>query len=378
MGHRLLEDPLVPGMAPTATRLLAVGGDTAKLGRLVTNLRLRGYQVTSSTDPAAAMAGLRQDGPQSFNFDLVMVDTEIPGGARAATNKLFEFAVREPLLCAYAIRGEGTFGPLAMEDLDKFMKPIYTVESNGPNSPKPSLNGPYNTSPSTTTSTITNLSFSGRRTGRRSKKRTHGTGSQEVEQAQNPKKPRVVWTDELCKEFLEAYNKLVAAGEDPVPKKILHVMNNPTLTREHIASHLQKHRLKLKEACTDPLRTSHSGTERHISARKASFPSRNKASRQQASPIIMQPDMSTTVYINYGMNAHTMLEASTKRDTQDSRVVIHMQTFKSTDKSNRTWHPCNYLIVVAYFPNCMLRVSFKCNNEPKPSWDTEFLFSSGD
>jgi hypothetical protein len=51
MGHPLLEeplvpleDPLVPGLAPTATRLLAVGGDTTKLGHLATNLRLRGYQ----------------------------------------------------------------------------------------------------------------------------------------------------------------------------------------------------------------------------------------------------------------------------------------------------------------------------------------------
>jgi hypothetical protein len=60
--------------------------------------------VTSSTDPAAAMAGLRQDGKQGFSFDVVIVGTclEYPGGARlAATNKLLEFAAREPLLCAY-------------------------------------------------------------------------------------------------------------------------------------------------------------------------------------------------------------------------------------------------------------------------------------
>jgi hypothetical protein len=49
------------------------------------------------------MAGLRQDGLQSFNFDAVMVDADskYPGRARAALNKLFEFAVREPLICAY-------------------------------------------------------------------------------------------------------------------------------------------------------------------------------------------------------------------------------------------------------------------------------------
>jgi hypothetical protein len=31
-----------------------------------------------------------------------------------------------------------------------------------------------------------------------------------------------------------------------------------------------------------------------------------------------------------------MIEASTKSDMQDGRVVIHMQTFKATDKSNGT------------------------------------------
>jgi hypothetical protein len=59
--------------------------------------------VTGSTNPAAAMAGLRQDGLQVFSSDVVMVDrtSEYPGGPRAA-EKLLEFAIREPLLCAYS------------------------------------------------------------------------------------------------------------------------------------------------------------------------------------------------------------------------------------------------------------------------------------
>jgi hypothetical protein len=40
------EDPLVPGMPPMLTRVLAVGGDTTRLDLLVTNLRHRGYQGT--------------------------------------------------------------------------------------------------------------------------------------------------------------------------------------------------------------------------------------------------------------------------------------------------------------------------------------------
>ncbi|KAM0853495.1 hypothetical protein ACQ4PT_051036 [Festuca glaucescens] len=287
MGHHQVEEPhLVPGMAPMLTRVLAVGGDTTRLGRLVRNLRLRGYQVTSSTDPAAAMAGLRQDGQQGFSFDVVIVGTcsEYGDGARLAANKLLGFAVREPLLCGYAIKGNAIFGPLAMEDLDKFRKP------------------------------------------------------EQQQLAQNPKMSRVVWTDELHNKFVEAYDELLADGEDPVPKNILYLMEDPTHTRENIASYLQKHRLNLqRQACTDPPRRIHSRMKHYRSTPQASSPSPNMSSLQQAALTIMQPDMSATVHINYGrMNADTMLEASTKSDMQDR--VIHMPTLKATDKSNRTWN----------------------------------------
>ncbi|XP_073110380.1 two-component response regulator ORR21 isoform X3 [Elaeis guineensis] len=58
------------------------------------------------------------------------------------------------------------------------------------------------------------------------------------------KKPRVVWTVELHQQFVNAVNQL---GVDrAVPKRILDLMNVPGLTRENVASHLQKFRLYLK------------------------------------------------------------------------------------------------------------------------------------
>ncbi|CAO2192782.1 unnamed protein product [Urochloa humidicola] len=56
-------------------------------------------------------------------------------------------------------------------------------------------------------------------------------------------KPRVVWTTQLHGEFLKACDSL---GKDAVPKKILALMNVDGISREHVASHLQKHRLNLK------------------------------------------------------------------------------------------------------------------------------------
>ncbi|KAH9766054.1 Two-component response regulator ARR2 [Citrus sinensis] len=57
------------------------------------------------------------------------------------------------------------------------------------------------------------------------------------------KKPRVVWSVELHQQFVSAVNHL--GIDKAVPKKILELMNVPGLTRENVASHLQKYRLYL-------------------------------------------------------------------------------------------------------------------------------------
>ncbi|EEF50457.1 sensor histidine kinase, putative [Ricinus communis] len=59
-----------------------------------------------------------------------------------------------------------------------------------------------------------------------------------------PKKPKLIWTNELHDRFLQAIRIL---GIDSAhPKKILKHMNVPGLRKENISSHLQKYRLSLK------------------------------------------------------------------------------------------------------------------------------------
>ncbi|KAI9091339.1 hypothetical protein K1719_028150 [Acacia pycnantha] len=53
------------------------------------------------------------------------------------------------------------------------------------------------------------------------------------------KRPRFVWTDERHAQFVKVVKQL---GKDATPHKILLAMNRPGLTREIVASHLQKHR----------------------------------------------------------------------------------------------------------------------------------------
>ncbi|GKC30315.1 CheY-like superfamily protein [Tanacetum coccineum] len=58
------------------------------------------------------------------------------------------------------------------------------------------------------------------------------------------KKTRMVWTADLDCQFVYAVKHL--GIKNAVPKKVLERMNVPGLKREHVASHLQKYRKKLK------------------------------------------------------------------------------------------------------------------------------------
>eukprot|EP00271_Cylindrocystis_brebissonii_P016862 TRINITY_DN4156_c0_g1_i1.p1 TRINITY_DN4156_c0_g1~~TRINITY_DN4156_c0_g1_i1.p1 ORF type:complete len:806 (-),score=135.10 TRINITY_DN4156_c0_g1_i1:440-2857(-) len=58
------------------------------------------------------------------------------------------------------------------------------------------------------------------------------------------KRPRLVWTPQLHKRFVDAVSHL--GLRNAVPKTIMQLMNVEGLTRENVASHLQKYRLYLK------------------------------------------------------------------------------------------------------------------------------------
>ncbi|XP_039007118.1 two-component response regulator ORR24-like isoform X2 [Hibiscus syriacus] len=66
----------------------------------------------------------------------------------------------------------------------------------------------------------------------------------ENEDPSNQKKPRVVWSVDLHRKFVAAVNHL--GLDKAVPKKILDLMNVEGITRENVASHLQKYRLYLR------------------------------------------------------------------------------------------------------------------------------------
>ncbi|KAL7003298.1 hypothetical protein U1Q18_004456 [Sarracenia purpurea var. burkii] len=77
------------------------------------------------------------------------------------------------------------------------------------------------------------------------KRKSNGAAMKEIkDDSGTQKKAKVIWTNALHNQFLEAIKSL---GIDrAVPKKILELMNVPGITRENVASHLQKYRIFLK------------------------------------------------------------------------------------------------------------------------------------
>lgn len=62
--------------------------------------------------------------------------------------------------------------------------------------------------------------------------------------ARTLKRPRLAWTPQLHKRFVDVVSHL--GLKDAAPKAIMQMMNVEGLTRENVASHLQKYRLYLK------------------------------------------------------------------------------------------------------------------------------------
>ncbi|XP_015878004.3 putative two-component response regulator ARR21 [Ziziphus jujuba] len=96
-------------------------------------------------------------------------------------------------------------------------------------------------------------------------------GNQQNRQHKNvaPKKAKVVWTNSLHNRFLLAIRHVTL--EKAVPKRILEFMNVPGLTRENVASHLQKYRIFLKRVAEKGALTMKGSTSDKVS--KSSFAS---------------------------------------------------------------------------------------------------------
>ncbi|KAL2228386.1 two-component response regulator ARR12 [Sesamum indicum] len=243
---------------PVGMRVLAVDDDPICLKLLDTLLRKCQYHVTTTSQARMALKMLREN---KERFDLVISDVHMPDmdgfkllelvGLEMDLPVIMLSANSDPKLvmkgvthgaCDYLVK------PVRIEELRNIWQHVIRRKKfDGKNQNKSGdqvkthqASREVHGSP-LTGDTDQNGRFNRKRKDEEDESEDNGN---ESEDPGTQKKPRVVWSIELHRKFVAAVNQL--GIEKAVPKRILDLMNVDGLTRENVASHLQKYRLYLK------------------------------------------------------------------------------------------------------------------------------------
>nr|KYP47281.1 Two-component response regulator ARR2 [Cajanus cajan] len=238
---------------PAGLRVLVVDDDPTCLMILERMLRACLYEVTKCKRAEVALSLLREN---KNGFDIVLSDVHMPDMDGFKLLELIGLEMDLPVIMMSADDGKSvvmkgvTHGacdylikPVRIEALKNIWQHVIRKRKNGAKDveqsgsveegdrlQKGSEDGDYSSSVNE---------------GKSSKKRRDEEDEgEERDDSSTLKKPRVVWSVELHQQFMAAVNQL--GIEKAVPKRILELMNVPGLTRENVASHLQKYRLYLR------------------------------------------------------------------------------------------------------------------------------------
>ncbi|KFK33401.1 hypothetical protein AALP_AA5G008000 [Arabis alpina] len=234
---------------PYGLRVLVVDDDTSCLIILEKMLLRLMYQVTICSQAEVALTLLRE---KKGSFDLVLSDVHMPGmnGYKLLQQVGLEMDLPVIMMsvdgrtstvmtginngaCDYLIK------PIRYEELKNIWQ--HVVRKKCTMNKKVPRNLEDNSSLETVVSVSECLEGSMKR---RKKKKKRSVDREDVDDDNNSKKSRVVWSIDLHQQFVNAVNQL--GIEKAVPKRILELMNAPSLSRENVASHLQKFRLYMK------------------------------------------------------------------------------------------------------------------------------------
>ncbi|KAL5783033.1 hypothetical protein ACOSP7_008062 [Xanthoceras sorbifolium] len=244
---------------PIGMRVLAVDDDATCLMYLETLLRRCQYHVTTTNQAITALNMLREN---KDKYDLVISDVHMPD---MDGFKLLELVGLEMDLPVIMLSGNGdpknvmkgiTHGacdyllkPVRIEELKNIWQHVVRRKQS---ETKERNNADSQDKPHHGSGEAAGMGNSDQN-GKLNKKRKDQNEDEDEERDENEndnddlstqKKPRVVWSVDLHRKFVAAVNQL--SIDKAVPKKILDLMNVEKLTRENVASHLQKYRLYLK------------------------------------------------------------------------------------------------------------------------------------
>ncbi|CAH2061073.1 unnamed protein product [Thlaspi arvense] len=237
---------------PVGMRVLAVDDDQTCLRILETLLHRCQYHVTTTNQAQKALELLREN---KNKFDLVISDVDMPDMDGFKLLELVGLEMDLPVIMLsahsdpkYVMKGvthgacDYLLKPVRIEELKNIWQHVVRSRFD--------KNRGSNNGDKRDGSGNEGAANSDQNSGRANRKRKDQYNEDEDEERDDnddpstQKKPRVVWTVELHKKFVAAVNQL--GFEKAMPKKILDLMNVEKLTRENVASHLQKFRLYLK------------------------------------------------------------------------------------------------------------------------------------
>ncbi|KAL6506103.1 hypothetical protein OROHE_022632 [Orobanche hederae] len=243
---------------PVGMRVLAVDDDPICLMFMEKLLRKCQYHVTTTSQATMALKMLRED---KHRFDLVISDVHMPDmdgfkllehvGLEMDLPVIMLSANADPKLvlkgvthgaCDYLVK------PVRKEELMNIWQHVIRRKRIDPKNQNKS-NGRAKSREESGDGQESPLTGNADHSGKFNRKRkdeeyeSEDNGN-ESEDPGTQKKPRVVWSIELHRKFVGAVNQL--GIDKAVPKRILDLMNVDGLTRENVASHLQKYRLYLK------------------------------------------------------------------------------------------------------------------------------------
>ncbi|OWM65805.1 two-component response regulator ARR12 [Punica granatum] len=250
-------------MFPVGMRVLAVDDDPTCLKILDNLLRYCKYHVTTTNQAVMALKMLRE---KRDEFDLVISDVNMPDmdGFKLLELVGLEMDIPVIMLSAHSdyelVKKGVTHGavdylnkPVRVEELKNIWQHVVRRKKIEPKDQNKSSSGDRAHSGTGEVGQGASVGTNSDLNGKVNRKRSDHDeeeddegeeNGRENEDSSSQKKPRVVWSVDLHRKFVAAVNQL--GLEKAVPKKILDLMNVEGLTRENVASHLQKYRLYLK------------------------------------------------------------------------------------------------------------------------------------
>ncbi|CAK9183864.1 unnamed protein product [Ilex paraguariensis] len=245
---------------PVGMRVLAVDDDPTCLMLLETLLRKCQYHVTTTSQAITALKMLREN---RNKFDLVISDVHMPDidGFKLLELVGLEMDLPVIMLSAYGdtklvMKGishgacDYLLKPVRIEELKNIWQHVIRRKKFDAKDQKNSDKAHFESGevgegfPGTGDSDKSGKLNRKRKDQNVDEDEERDENGQNIEDPSTQKKPRVVWSVELHRKFVAAVHQL--GIDKAVPKRILELMNVDKLSRENVASHLQKYRLYLK------------------------------------------------------------------------------------------------------------------------------------